>query len=202
MIFRTPVLEGIRSGAITLAFRRWRRPTVRTGGTLLTAVGQLSIASVERIASERISDADARRAGYDSRAALIAELDARPDGDVYRIELGPLRPDPRVALRESAGITPGELARLQEGLARLDRRASDGPWTMRTLEVIATHPGVRAGDLCVSLGQDKMPFKTNVRKLKTLGLTESLEVGYRLSPRGRALLDALRSTRSSGGGTL
>jgi ribosomal protein S19E (S16A) len=28
-----------------------------------------------------------------------------------------------------------------------------------------------------------------VRKLKELGLTESLEVGYRLSPRGRALLD-------------
>lgn len=27
-----------------------------------------------------------------------------------------------------------------------------------------------------------------VRQLKELGLTESLEVGYRLSPRGRALL--------------
>ncbi len=32
-------------------------------------------------------------------------------------------------------------------------------------------------------------FKTNVRKLKALGLTESLEVGYRLSPRGRAFLE-------------
>jgi len=30
-----------------------------------------------------------------------------------------------------------------------------------------------------------------VRKLKELGLTESLEVGYRLSPRGRALLERL-----------
>jgi hypothetical protein len=35
-------------------------------------------------------------------------------------------------------------------------------------------------------------FKTDVRKLKGLGLTESLEVGYRLSPRGVALLAALR----------
>ena len=34
-----------------------------------------------------------------------------------------------------------------------------------------------------------MSFKVNVRKLKGLGLAESLEVGYRLSPRGRALLE-------------
>jgi hypothetical protein len=41
-------------------------------------------------------------------------------------------------------------------------------------------------------GQDKIAFKLNVRKLKALGLTESLEVGYRLSRRGAALLDELR----------
>jgi hypothetical protein len=33
-----------------------------------------------------------------------------------------------------------------------------------------------------------MPFKLDVRKLKELGLTESLPVGYRLSPRGEFLL--------------
>lgn len=32
-------------------------------------------------------------------------------------------------------------------------------------------------------------IKRDVRKLKALGLTESLEVGYRLSPRGRAYLE-------------
>lgn len=41
------------------------------------------------------------------------------------------------------------------------------------------------------MGQEKLHFKTDVRKLKALGLTESLEVGYRLSPRGTALLDTL-----------
>ena len=35
------------------------------------------------------------------------------------------------------------------------------------------------------------PFKLDVRKLKNLGLTYSLEVGYRLTPRGAAYLDAL-----------
>ena len=43
--------------------------------------------------------------------------------------------------------------------------------------VIDAHPGIRAGDLCAMVGQEKMPFKLNVRKLKALGLTDSLEVG-------------------------
>ena len=38
---------------------------------------------------------------------------------------------------------------------------------------------------------DTSRFKPLVRKLKALGLTESLEVGYRLSPRGAAVLAAL-----------
>ena len=62
MIFRERFLEGIRDGTITVAFRRWRRPSVRSGGTLMTAVGQLSIASVDEVALAGISEADARRA--------------------------------------------------------------------------------------------------------------------------------------------
>ena len=55
------------------------------------------------------------------------------------------------------------------------------------LELIAAHPGVRAPDLAARLGRETLAFKIDVRKLKALGLTESLEVGYRLSPRGQAL---------------
>jgi hypothetical protein len=40
---------------------------------------------------------------------------------------------------------------------------------------------------------ERQAFKLNVRKLKELGLTESLEVGYRLSPLGEAFLRASRS---------
>jgi hypothetical protein len=40
------------------------------------------------------------------------------------------------------------------------------------------------------------PFKRRVRQLKELGLTESLEVGYRLSPRGRTVLARLVGNRS------
>ena len=47
---------------------------------------------------------------------------------------------------------------------------------------------MRAGDLADALGRERLPFKADVRKLKALGLTESLPIGYRLSPRGEAFL--------------
>lgn len=193
MLFRNEFLEGLRTGGVTLAFRRWRRPSVRAGGTLLTPVGQLAIQSVDRVALDEITAAESRRAGYESREDLLAELRLRTAGDVYRIELGPLRPDPRIALRAQRSVGDAEFQQLQARLSRLDARAADGAWTRRTLEVLETHPGVRAGDLCGLVGQDKERFKINVRKLKNLGLTESLGTGYRLSPRGGAVLRLLRS---------
>jgi len=181
VLFRHETLRGLREGVISLAFRRWIRPTVRPGGTLLTAVGQLQIGAVTRVAPERITTEDARKAGYPSREALVADLAAREDGDVYRVEIAGLRSDPRIALRE-ARPDAAELDALQERLRRLDARAASA-WTRRTLEIVAERPAVRAGDLARN---------RNVRKLKGLGLTESLEVGYRLSPRGESLLAKLR----------
>lgn len=187
MLFQQRFLDGIRAGTITLAFRRWRRPSVKAGGTLLTAVGQLHIDSVEPIAPSQISEDDARRAGYTSRQDLLVDLSQPGVGDLYRIALGTLEADPRIALRERLP-TDLEQSQLLQRLQRLDAKAPGGPWTMRTLEVIRTRPGVRAADLCASMGLEKDALKINVRKLKTLGLTESLETGYRLSPRGEALL--------------
>ncbi|GJF05761.1 hypothetical protein [Pseudonocardia sp. D17] len=79
-------------------------------------------------------------------------------------------------------------AALDARLARLDRASAHGPWTARTLTLIAENPEVRAPDLAARMGRETLPFKRDVRKLKELGLTESLPVGYRLSPRGRAYL--------------
>ena len=95
------------------------------------------------------------------------------------------------ALRQRRA-TDSDLRELIDRLERLDSRSEGAPWTRRVLDLIQANPAVRAGDLCVMLGQDKQAFKLNVRKLKNLGLTESLEVGYRLSSRGAALLDKLR----------
>ena len=191
MIFRQEFLAGIHKGSITVAFRRWRRPSVKAGGTLLTAVGLLHIRDVSPVTLESISNADARRAGFDNREALLAELTERSDGKLYRIELGALEADPRIALRKKRA-SDLELQELIVRLDRLDARSDGAPWTRRVLEIIESHPTVRAGDLCAMMGQEKQLFKLNVRKLKNLGLTESLEIGYRLSPRGTALLDRLR----------
>ena len=188
MLFRQNSLEGIREGRITLAFRRWRRPTVRTGGTLLLPIGQIQIVEVRQIAEDDITEQDARRAGYESRQALREELSSRTEGLLYRIELGTLGTDPRIALRASNALTASDIVTLSRKLAKLDANAAGGPWTHRVLQLIRDQPAVRAGDLCTVVGMERLPFKANVRKLKALGLTESLDVGYRLSPRGEAML--------------
>jgi hypothetical protein len=178
-------LDAIAAGSVTVAFRRWRRPTVRSGGTLTTTIGVLAIDSVDVIDVVEITDDDVGRAGYSDRDELLAALGDR-HGELYRIGFHLAGPDPRIALREHDALTAGEIAELERRLARLDAR---GPWTEQVLRLIAARPGVRAGDLAEELGRERLAFKADVRKLKALGLTESLEVGYRLSPRGRAYLD-------------
>ena len=75
--------------------------------------------------------------------------------------------------------------------ARLDRwDAATEPWTRRYLAMIEANEAVRAPDLADRVGMDVPRFKRRVRQLKGLGLTISLDVGYRLSPRGRAFLAA------------
>jgi hypothetical protein len=191
MLLRPIVLEGIRKGAITLAFRRWRRPSVKTGGSLLTAIGQLEIRSVEAIQLADVTAPEAARAGYRTLELLRADLSPY-EGQLYRIEFGSVRPDPRLALREQP---PSELEveAILAKLAAMDARAPQ-PWTAKTLKTIHQYPGIRAGDLASKVSMDRLPFKVNVRKLKALGLTISLEVGYELAPRGELILQALEST--------
>jgi hypothetical protein len=184
MRFRQDVLRRIGEGEVTLAFRRWRRPTVKAGGRLRTAVGVLAIESVEVVADDEVTDADARRAGAESREAVLAGGAGK--GPLHRIEFRLAGPDPRIALRERSDISPEERAEIDARLARLDAASRHGPWTATVLGLIDKRPGTRAPDLAASLGRATAPFKADVRKLKELGLTESLEVGYRLSPRGRA----------------
>jgi len=190
MRFPPATLAAIADGRVDLAFRRWDRPLARAGARQLTAIGVIGFEVVEPVAREEVSDADAVRAGFASRDELLDFLDRRASGDIYRIRLQLLGPDPRIALRE---VLPDEreAAEIERRLARLDRASRHGPWTRAVLETIGNQPGVRAADLAPQFGRERLPFKTDVRKLKELGLTESLEIGYRLSPRGRAILKEL-----------
>lgn len=187
MLLRQTALAGIAEGRVKLAFRRWRKPTVRSGGTLLTAIGVLAIDAVDEIDEGAISDDEARQAGFADRAALMKELALRPEGRCYRIALRRIGDDPRIALRQADTLGHSERAAISRQLAGFDRSAGIA-WTDPVLRLICARDGTTAAELSAAVGMDKLKLKARIRKLKELGLTESLTIGYRLSERGRAFL--------------
>lgn len=194
MLIRPVDLARIQNGEIELAFRRWARPRVLVGTRMRTRVGLIEVTSLDEV--DDISDADAARAGS-TREALLAIMAAKHPQPIWRIGVRYAGADPRIALRNDAALGADEIAVLAARLDRLDRAASYGPWTREVLALIAANPARRAPDLAASLGRATQPFKRDVRKLKELGLTESLDVGYRVSPRGEALLATLRPRRKA-----
>lgn len=182
MLLKRAALEKMAEGSVDLAFRRWKRPTVRSGGTLTTAVGVFDILDVRAVDEASISTKDAIRAGFLTAAEVHDSMRGR-EGSLYRIQMRYRGPDPRAALRALGDPSPRELEELEDQLRRLDKKR---PWTRVILEWIRDNPEVRAPELAASLNRDTKSVKADVRKLKALGLTESLRVGYRLSPRGMA----------------
>lgn len=186
MLLNHDVLAGIESGRIEAVYRRWEQPRLKAGSNRRTAIGVLEVTSVESVDPGSLTLADALEAGFTTVPDLLTSAGTR-GGTLYRIRLRHVGPDPRVALRQAIP-DEGEMVNLTQRLRRLDVASNQGPWTWQTLTLIAENPGVRAEDLAASMGREKMPFKLDVRKLKELGLTESLTTGYRLSPRGESLL--------------
>jgi len=191
MLLKRAELERIQAGEQRVVFRRWRRPTVKSGGTLKTAVGLLAIDRIAEVERARITQRDAAAAGWPSLEALLAELDAR-SGAIYRIEVRYAGADPRIALRENDALSADQLEALRAKLARLDAASKLGPWTRVLLRVIERHPHEAAVSLARRTGFERAWLNTNVRKLKNLGLTISHHPGYELSKRGRALLRSLK----------
>jgi hypothetical protein len=192
VLLKQATLAGIAGGTVTAVYRRWPRPRVKPGSTFRTSIGVLSVEKIEPARVSEITESDARRAGHASRSALLEDLARYGDGRLYRISLRRVGPDPRKALRARARLSAAEVEELREKLARLGAASGSGPWALPILRLIEAQPCVRAPDLARQVAMEKLPFKARVRKLKELGLTESLDVGYRLSPRGRALLRRLR----------
>jgi hypothetical protein len=181
-------LEAIKAGTLDLGFRRWDRPRVVVGTRMRTAVGLVEVTSVDAVDEATITEDDARRAGAASLDALRRGLAANAERPVFRVGLRWAGEDPRIALRQRPP-TDAELAGIRARLDRLDAASPTGPWTRATLAIIDRSPEIRAPDLAAELGRDTPSFKRDVRKLKELGLTESLDIGYRLSVRGEAVVD-------------
>ena len=180
MLFPKKLWAGLEDGSITLAFRRWAKSAAKAGSSQRFAGGVLAFEKVQVVTLKSITAAEAKRAGFAKKDELLSTLQG--DGQLYRIELRYAGADNRVELRQQP-LTPAEIETLQKRLTRWQ--------AVPILQAIRANPGRRAPDLAASFGKETLPFKAQVRRLKELGLTESLRIGYRLSPRGAELLEHL-----------
>jgi hypothetical protein len=183
--------EGILDGSVTVLVRRWRRPQAVAGRVYRTAAGLIAVDQVSPVDPATLTEEDAGPAGYRSADELRASLRGTDGDPVYLLRVRPADgPDPRAVLAADDRLTPADVAELDRRLDRLDRANPSSPWTASILAAIRADPGRRAADLAAAAGRETLPYKADVRKLKALGLTISLPVGYRLSPRGAAYLRA------------
>ncbi len=190
MLIKNKIIERIRSGEISLLFRRWKRAGVKAGGTQMTQLGVIGIDSVDIVTESKITAKDAKAAGFASKNDLIADLYDREE-DIYRIGVRWIGEDPRKALRENDKLGKKELDEIIGKLQKLDAGSQRGNWTQMYLQMIRDQPNTHAAILAEQIGLNIPHFKPWVRKLKAVGLTESLRPGYRLSPRGKKVLDIL-----------
>lgn len=172
VLFTAEAAAGIADGSITVTYRRWRRPQAVVGGRYRTPGGFVIVDAVDLVGQDDIPD------GVEPRGEPtlpVTRVRFHRDDDH----------DPRAALADDTNV---DVETVTKRLARMDASSPHGPWTHKTLATIAVNPACRAADLAAALGRTRDDWKRDVRKLKELGLTESLVVGYRLSPRGEAYL--------------
>jgi len=184
MLFSADSWPGIADGSITVTFRAWQRPQAKVGGRYRIAGMLIEVTALRQVAVADITADDAQKAGAAGVDALVKRLGTTEP--VWRVDFVYLGPDDRIAKRNDTSAD--DVSAVISRLARLDR---NGAWTRTTLQLIDRYPGIVSTKLAERAGQERPAFKLNVRKLKELGLTESLDVGYRLSPRGEAVLRAL-----------
>jgi hypothetical protein len=197
MLFAGSDRDGVANGKITAAYRRWAEARVVEGRIYRTNAGRIQIDSVRQVNPDLIDDNDADVAAADRRNAkdVRRRLRGGEDQPTFLVKFHLVEgPDPREELAAQSDLSPDDLEELKTRLAGFDEFSRQGPWTTATLKLIQSKPATRAADLAAELGRETAPFKLDVRKLKNLGLTYSLEVGYELTPRGTAYLDALSST--------
>jgi hypothetical protein len=192
MLFQRRFHDGIRSGEICCTVRIWQRPHAKMGGRYVLGAGAIVVDKIRETRLDDITPTLARRCGFESLVDLLKTAKHGPGERVFVIDFhydggAGARPKPA-----TDAVSSAELAKLVERLEAMDRRSQIGAWTLATLRAIEARPGVLAAKLAHAFGRPRDEFKRDVRKLKNLGLTFSLDIGYRLTPKGEALLASLR----------
>ncbi len=192
MLFKQKTLEGIKAGNISLAFRKWKKSAAKAGGKMKTALGIIEILDVVEVNEKDLKSADALNSGFTNLEELLVTLREIKEGTIYKIKLRYSSVDPRIELRKNDAITQAEFEKTHNKLKSLDKHSKQGSWTLEILNAIQSNPHLRAADLSKIVNHEKDWLKINIRKLKNLGLTISHEVGYELSPRGKAFLKLIK----------
>ncbi len=188
MLFQRRFHERIRSGEIRCTFRIWQRPHAKVGGRYALGAGAIVVDEIREVCLDDITAALARRCGF---ASLVDALKTAKHGAGERVFVIDFHYDDAVTAfpkRSTDAVPAEEFVAVAQRLEAMDRRAKTGAWTEATLRAIEARPGVLAARIARSLGRPRDDFKRDVRKLKNLGLTVSLEIGYRLTPKAEALL--------------
>lgn len=195
LLFQKRFHDGLVSGAVTLTFRRWPKARVRPGGRYRChPIGVLAVSALSQVPVADITEQDACCCGFASRDELLAYMRTAsdepllPSSLVWRVTLKYGEDGDRVEGALDEVLSEDEVRDIAARLAKLD---GGTPWTQATLSIIAERPRVAASQLAAALGRETKPFKADVVKLKKLGLTQSFEVGYEISPRGRVFLAAV-----------
>ena len=188
MQFTKPFKQAIANGTVTTSFRNWKSPQAKAGGQYnIAPYGAIEVSSVSLTTLNEVQDADITCSGFAQREALVSFLKVAQSDPIYKVDFH--------FLGSAAVNKPNtqhlEEARVNDVIHRLEKMDKSTAWTMQALTLIKTYPATRAGDLAPQCNMDMPTFKRNVRKLKALGLTESLETGYQLSPRGDQVFKAL-----------
>ncbi len=200
-LFQKRFHQGLKDGSVTLSFRQWPKAQVKPKGRYrVHPIGVVEVDAISRTTLGQISPAEAKRAGFADKAELVDYVgqlvEVRDDLAMFRVELHYGGDGDRVEHALNEVLTDEELALIEKKLTRMDQ-GSASPWTRKVLKLIQKRPRIAASQLAKSLGRETLPFKTDVRKLKKLALTQSFEVGYEVSPRGAAFLKHSPKTKPS-----
>jgi hypothetical protein len=188
LLFTEDAVPLIRSGQLTVTWRLWKYAHVKTGKVYRTGFGgAVQIDDVRTVRVGDVTDADAAEAGFGDAQALVEFARSHtgavvtPDTLLYCVRFHHVDEEPKKPELSLDEVT--------KRLDRLDRASTHGPWTLATLRAIEASPAVVARLLAADLDRPRDEFKVDVRKLKALGLTVSLERGYLLSELGQTWLD-------------
>lgn len=178
----------VASGEITVTWRLWKYAHVRPGRVYATGFGgAIEVEDLCQVRAADLTEADAAEVGLSGTASLIELVRSHtgatvtPDTVLYRVQFH--------YLPEAPAKPQLPLDVIEQRLQKLDAASPTGPWTLQALRLIEDNPGLVARALALEAGLPRDVFKANVRKLKALGLTRSLTVGYELTELGQTYLD-------------